>query len=310
MGIEALNPSFYADPAGLDGLKRNAAEQTPQALREAARQFESLFTNMMLKSMRSASEGDPLFGSDQADFYQDMFDQQLAVELGKGKGLGLADMLVRQLQGKSGAGATNPAAAKQAPDVTKAPDITRGSDIAKGADLTSTWPPRSREDFINAIRPAATAAASQLGVDADTIIAHAALETGWGQSVPTGRDGKPGFNLFGIKASGDWQGAATQSATHEFTAGSMQRTSASFRAYDSPEQSVGDYVRLLKGNTRYAAALGTGSDANAFARGLASGGYATDPDYVAKLTAVAARLKSGNFLPLNNPSTREVPSRG
>ncbi len=54
---------------------------------------------MLLKSMRSATEGDPLFGSDQADFYQDMFDQQLAVELGKGKGLGLADMLVRQLQG-------------------------------------------------------------------------------------------------------------------------------------------------------------------------------------------------------------------
>src|SRR5262245_2761163 len=99
MAIAPLNTSFYADPASLDGLKQGGAAQSPQALREAARQFESLFTTMMLKSMRSATEGDPLFGSDQADFYQDMFDQQLAVELGKGKGLGLADMLVRQLMG-------------------------------------------------------------------------------------------------------------------------------------------------------------------------------------------------------------------
>jgi flagellar protein FlgJ len=297
MAIEGLNTSFYADPAGLDGLKRNAAEQSPQALREAARQFESLFTNMMLKSMRSATEGDPLFGSDQADFYQDMFDQQLAVELGKGRGLGLADMLVRQLQGKAGAGSSDPV------DQLKMPDAASSSGAAQATDSAANWPPRSRQDFVNAIRPAATAAASQLGVDPDTIIAHAALETGWGQSVPTGGDGRPSFNLFGIKASGDWQGAATLSGTHEFTAGRMQHTSASFRAYDSPEQSVGDYVRLLKGNARYAAALGTGSDAHAFARGLADGGYATDPAYVAKLTAVAARLKSGNFLPLTNPST-------
>jgi flagellar protein FlgJ len=97
MAIAPLNPSFYADPTALDALKREAGTQSPEALREVARQFESLFTNMMLKSMRSASEGDPLFGSDQADFYQDMFDQQLAVELGKGRGLGLADMLLRQL---------------------------------------------------------------------------------------------------------------------------------------------------------------------------------------------------------------------
>ncbi len=294
MAIEALNSSFYADPAGLDGLKRNAAQQTPQALREAARQFESLFTSMMLKSMRSASEGDPLFGSDQADFYQDMFDQQLAVELGKGRGLGLADMLVRQLQGNPGAAA--------APAANGAAGVA-GASTATDPTAAATWPPRSRQDFIDALRPAATAAASQLGVDADTIIAHAALETGWGQSLPTGADGKPSFNLFGIKAGGNWQGGATQSGTQEFTDGRMQRVNAGFRAYDSPEQSVSDYVSLLKGNARYAAALGTGSDAGAFARGLAHGGYATDPGYVAKLTSVAASLKSGNFLPLNNPST-------
>ncbi len=80
----------------------------------------------------------------------------------------------------------------------------------------------------------------------------------------------------------------------------MRSVQAGFRAYASPEQSVSDYVSLLKSNARYAAALGTGSDVQAFARGLARGGYATDPQYAAKLSAVAASLKGGNLLPINN----------
>lgn len=294
MAIEALNASFYADPAGLDGLKRQAGAQSPEALRQAAREFESLFTTMMLKSMRSASGDDPLFGSDQADMYQDMFDQQMATQLSRGKGLGLADMLVRQLMQRGGADA----AAVQGGGVTDAANAGG----ATPSTASTTWPPRSRDEFISAIRPAATAAARELGVDADTIIAHAALETGWGQSMPTGSDGRLSFNLFGIKSGGGWQGASVTSMTQEFTAGRMHAASAGFRAYASPEQSIGDYVRLLKGNVRYASALGTGSDVAAFARGLSDGGYATDPAYVAKLTAVAASLKSGNSLPIPHTS--------
>jgi flagellar protein FlgJ len=298
MAIEAVNASFYADPAGLDGLKRQAGAQSPEALRTAAREFESLFTSMMLKSMRSASGDDPLFGSDQADMYQDMFDQQMATQLSRGKGMGLADMLVRQLMQRGGADAP----AVQGSD---AKDATTGTGLpvpASGTPAASTWPPRNREDFISAIRPAATAAARELGVDADTIIAHAALETGWGQSMPAGADGQPSFNLFGIKAGNGWQGASVASMTREFTGGRMQAVSAGFRAYASPEQSIGDYVRLLKGNARYATALGTGSDVAAFARGLSDGGYATDPAYVAKLTAVAASLKGGKSRPIHHTS--------
>src|SRR5689334_13387651 len=114
MAIESANASFYADPAGLTALKRGAAGQTPEAIRETAKQFESLFTTMMLKSMRDATPKDSLFGSDQQDFYQDMFDQQMAVQLSKGKGLGLADVLVRQLMQSAGvtedAGGTSAAA--------------------------------------------------------------------------------------------------------------------------------------------------------------------------------------------------------
>jgi flagellar protein FlgJ len=273
MAIAPTTASLYADPTSLNGLKRDAGSQSPEAIREVARQFESLFTSMMLKSMRSASMGDELFGSDQADMYQDMFDQQMAVQMASGKGIGLADMLVRQLM-QGGAPAVAPA------------------DDAAAL-------PQSHADFVSALRPAATAAARELGVDPDAIIAHAALETGWGRSMPAATDGQSSFNLFGIKAGGSWAGNAVQSRTQEFMAGRMGEVSAKFRSYDSPGHAMQDYVRLLKDNPRYAGALGTGSDVAAFARGLQRGGYATDPDYAAKLTAVAAELKSGKVLPLN-----------
>jgi flagellar protein FlgJ len=291
MALESVNAALYADPAALGALKREAAAQTPEALRETAKQFESLFTSMLLKSMRESLPGDP-FGSDQQDFYQDMFDQQLATQLSKGKGLGLADVLVRQLM--QGAGAEHAGAM---------PAAANGTAQSGSAGATSSWPPRDADDFVRTIRPAATAAAQELGVDADCIIAHAALETGWGRSVPTGADGQPSFNLFGIKAGGSWKGAVHESRTQEFIDNRMQQVDAGFRAYASPEQSMRDYVGLLKGSPRYAGALGTGSDVGAFARGLARGGYATDPDYVAKLTAVAARLKIAASKPITQAST-------
>ncbi len=284
MAIAPLNNSFYADPANLAALKREASAQSPEALRETARQFESLFTTMMLKSMREASQGDSLFGSDQQDFYQDMFDQQLSVQLSKGKGLGLADMLVRQLM--QGAGVDPAAAATPAV-----------SDAAGTPPQATNWPPRTQDEFVQAILPAATAAGRELGVDPATVIAHAALETGWGKSVPMGADGRPSFNLFGIKAGGSWNGESTSAATNEFHGGRMQKVVAEFRSYESPEESLGDYVKLLRSSPRYAGALGTGNDAAAFARALQQGGYATDPDYATKLTAVAARLKSHAALP-------------
>jgi len=293
MAIEAPKAAFYADPAGLTALKRGAAAQTPDAIRETAKQFESLFTTMMLKSMRDASPGDSMLGSDQQDFYQDMFDQQLSVQLSKGKGLGLADVLVRQLMQSAGAlpGVSDAQQGSPAAGATSATGATAAPPSASGTSA-STWPPRTQEEFVQAVLPAARAAAQKLGVDPEIVVAHAALETGWGKSVPTGADGKPSFNLFGIKAGGRWGGDTSLSATHEFSGGRMQSTLASFRAYDSPEQSIQDYAGVLQSSPRYSAALNTGSDVAAFARGLQQGGYATDPEYVSKLTAVAARLKS------------------
>ncbi|MEO6185899.1 MAG: glucosaminidase domain-containing protein, partial [Steroidobacteraceae bacterium] len=122
--------------------------------------------------------------------------------------------------------------------------------------------------------------------------------TGWGKSVPVGADGRPSFNLFGLKAGGSWKGDSSNATTHEYQGGHMQQVKADFRSYASPEQSVNDYVKLLQSSPRYASALGTGSDAAAFGQALQRGGHATDPDYATKLSAVAARLKSQAGMPI------------
>lgn len=292
MAIGPVDSSFYADPTSLSSLKREAQTQSPETLREVARQFESLFTTMMLKSMRQASPGESLFGSEQQDFYQDMFDQQMSVQLSKGKGIGLADMLVQQLMKQQGMEGE-----------TAISDLTGVSKAGKPPSFTSaTWPPQNRDEFVQAILPAAREAGRKLGVDPMTVVAHAALETGWGKSLPASGESGAGFNLFGIKAGRSWNGAATEATTFEFSGGKMNEVAARFRAYDSPEHCLDDYAQLLSRNPRYADALGTGSDATAFATALKKGGYATDPDYVNKLSSVARELKSRFVQPIQPSS--------
>jgi flagellar protein FlgJ len=246
-------------------LRRGAQANDPATLREVAKQFESLFTKMMLKSMRDASMGDPMFGSDQGDMYQDMADDQLAVQMSEGRGLGLADMLIRQLSNGAVSGT-----------------VSETSAVKPTAEAT----PAEREQFISELLPHANEAARELGVDPRALIAQAALETGWGRSQPGGDS----HNLFGIKAGANWNGASVQANTQEFGAGVMSRIDASFRAYGSPRESVEDYVRLIRDNPRYAGAMNTGNDVQAFASALQRGGYATDPDYARKLAAVAAEV--------------------
>lgn len=297
MAIESLQIASYTDLQGLASLKREARAQSPEALREAARQFETVFTRMMLQSMRQASTGDSLFDSQESGFYRDMFDDQLSVEMSRGKGLGLADMLVEQLL-RSGVvpGAAPAGKAEGAPPAA----ATGNRANAVGG---------SPEAFVEKMFPEMERAGRALGVSPRTLLAHAALETGWGASMPAGPDGKASFNLFGIKATGGWQGEAVGSRTLEFEAGVATARVERFRAYANPQESVGDYVSLLSRNPRYAAALGTGEDTGAFATALQRGGYATDPRYAEKLSAVAetvgkfldGRLKGGNSLPIQSP---------
>ena len=279
------NASIYGDFAGLEKLKAGA-RTNPGAVRQVAQQFESLFARMMIKSMRDAVGKDPIFGSDQAQTYQSMLDDQLSVELTKGKGLGLADMLVRQLQqtgltGSAGTGATTSAAGSGA---------TSGAAGAPRVPATQPATSADRASFISQVWPDAQRAAQQLGVHPVSLIAQAALETNWGRSVPRSASGDSSNNLFGIKSGGSWSGASVSAATQEFADGAAHPASAAFRAYASPGESFRDYVALLQASPRFSAALGTGTNVQSFATALQQGGYATDPDYAHKVTAVAAQV--------------------
>ena len=300
MSTPAVSPSYYADFNGLDRLKGAARADDPAAIRAAARQFESLFTRMLLKTMREASLGDGLGDSEQTKFYQDMYDQQLSVALSQGRGLGLADLLVEQLT-RSGLGGSA---------VASAPAATPGKPAAApaAAPPTTAVSPAAQANFVRAMTPWAEEAGRRLGVAPESVIAQAALETGWGRHLPA-VDGQSSFNFFGIKAQRGWSGDAAHVTTTEFDARGARQVSAAFRQYDSAAASTADYVGLLAGNSRYAGALNTGTDAAAFATALKRGGYATDPDYVHKLVAMAGvvrqlraqdGLKSAPALPTNS----------
>jgi flagellar protein FlgJ len=305
----------YTDLQGLAALRRDARAQDPAALREAARQFEAVFTRMMLESMRDASGGDPMFDSEESRFYRDMFDQQLSVEMTRGRGLGLADMLVAQVmrsglvppdQGASAAPASTPASAPAAtPSATPAmPSSDRpvavgptaaAAPVAANAAAETAAAPRplsagrtpTRHEFLDAILPAAERAAAKLGVSPRNLIAQAALETGWGRHLPRSEDGRISFNFFGIKATGGWRGASVASSTTEVLDGRAQRMVERFRAYSGVDESVDDHARLLGNSRRYVAVRGTGDDAHAFGTALQRGGYATDPGYARKIVQVA-----------------------
>jgi flagellar protein FlgJ len=286
MSTTPVSPSYYADFRGLDALKKSARENNPQALRQVARQFESLLTSMLLKSMREAKLGDGLGDSQETAFYQDMLDQQVAVQLSQGKGMGLADMLVQQL---ARSGIAGPAAA---PGVATVPSAGATPLATPQAPSTAAVPVRERAAFVRQIEPLAERAARQLGVAPEALIAHAALETGWGRHVPSAAAGGSTFNLFGIKANPGWNGQSVSARTVEYDATGPSNVRQPFRSYSSLEQGMNDYVGLLTGNGRYRAALGTGQDTSAFASGLVRGGYATDPVYGSKLAAVAEQVRA------------------
>jgi flagellar protein FlgJ len=293
----------YGDFAGLDALKRGAQAQDPKALRETARQFEAIFARMMIKSMRDANFGDKLLGSDQQDFYQGMFDDQLSMEVTRGRGLGLADMLVQQLQ-RSGL-------VPQAAQSSAAPGALGGSNTSAAGAATGlpVATPAQRAEFISEVLPSAQQAGEALGVDPRHLIAQAALETHWGQAVPRDASGRSSNNLFGVKVGAGSSAGAVSARTTEYENGAAVSQVDQFRSYDSANSSFKDYVALLRGNSRYSAALNTGSDTQAFASALQQGGYATDPNYAHKIAAIAgevdmhaATLKSASTLPITPTS--------
>jgi flagellar protein FlgJ len=288
------------DFSQFQGLRRGARDGDEATVRKAAQQFEALLTQQLFKNMRAASLGDDVMGGGQTGFYQDLFDQQMAVHLSSGKGLGLADMLVRQLRGTAAPSTNSESAALDAPASASGGYALNGAKRLTTTDAMTAAPetepsgataadaaPDTPQAFVQAILPHAERAARELGVPARVLVAQAALETGWGKHAIKGADGRSSFNFFGIKADARWRGDATSTTTTEFIDGDQQRQRADFRAYDSAGAAFDDYVDFLKSNSRYAQALRHGGSARRFVQGLQNAGYATDPAYAQKILKIA-----------------------
>ncbi|WP_342243465.1 flagellar assembly peptidoglycan hydrolase FlgJ [Pseudomonas sp. OTU5201] len=357
-----LDSGAYTDLNRLSQLKTGKDRDSEGNIRKVAQEFESLFLNEMMKSMRQAgeafSEGNYL-NSNETKTYQEMHDQQLAVTLSKQGGVGLADVLTRQLskvrhsdrpnpfaqvqsgvqanwpaQGSKPVAKTEEASAfarddsrllnqrrlalpsklsdRQMAGIVPSPEQVAGTSLAgkdwtpaktyaaperesvAGVDSTKAAGKRvfaSRNEFIETLLPMAEKAAERIGVDPRYLVAQAALETGWGKSIIREGDGTSSHNLFGIKAHKSWDGESARVMTTEYKGGKAVKEAASFRSYNSFEQSFHDYVSFLQNNDRYQEALDSAEKPEQFVRELQKAGYATDPQYARKITQIARGMQ-------------------
>ncbi len=293
------------DPRGLDALKLSAKNSDATSTRKVAQQFESMFLSMMLKNMRATLPGSDPLANDASKMATDMYDQQLATTMSKGKGIGLADALVAQIERAQGKKPDAPA------DTTKSTldgspsamplTMTRvkamslpgtGIAIPLSTDTPVTTAPATtsatpiHRDFVDRFKDAAVAAAEATGLPAKVILGQAALESGWGKHEVRDTSGTGSFNLFGIKAGPSWTGATVDAVTTEVVNGVAQKVVQKFRAYASYADSFIDYAKMVANNPRYEKAMQAAGDAMKYASEMGKSGYATDPNYGRKLASV------------------------
>lgn len=326
MSVQVDAAFNYHELQGLESLKAGARNDSPEAIKAVAQQFESMFISLIMKSMRDATDvlSSDLENSYQTKFYRDMHDQQLSLSLSQSGGFGLADILYEQLTEAQnptrfnpfdidvknmdesirsilpslGVGARTQSIIDEllklkdgdAPSESEAP--ATGSSAVNSIESTTSIQGKSTvfegpEDFIQSLLPIAEKAAKQLGLDPKIMVAQAALETGWGKAVIEKSDGSSSYNFFGIKSDHRWQGESAMTTTHEFIAGKKLTVNAPFRAYESAEKSFADYVDFVSGSERYQSAIENASDAKTYVTELQKAGYATDPDYAEKILRIA-----------------------
>lgn len=317
MALEQINHTSV-DFHGLNQLRASAlkAEQPDQTLRQVAAQFESLFVSLMLKSMRQAELSEGIFDSEQSDMYRDMADQQLAMDMSASGGLGLQDMIIRQLGGDPAAAdmpmggqtfsaetvQTLPKLVARIRELKPETPVQSGTDdkpaAITAAEQTSGVPLPARFDspaqFVEKLWPLAEKAARQIGAAPEAIMAQAALETGWGKHILQDKQGSS-FNLFNIKADSRWNGDYTSRNVLEYRNGQPIQEQSRFRSYDDYQQSFDDYVQFLQSNPRYQNALQHAGNPERFVEQLHKAGYATDPLYASKLK----RIMQGETLAQN-----------
>lgn len=276
-----------ADVQSLGALKLEAGKSSPAAIRETAKQFESLFMRELLKSMREATMKSGMLDSPGGDLGTDLMDQQLSVQM-SGQPGGLTDQIVLQLTRQMGGQAsTPPTTAGQSAKLTSLPATAKpplGVSTNPPVSNTSRAPTESQTQFVQRHSQAATEIEKATGIPAGFMLGQAGHETGWGKHEIRQKGGAPSNNLFGIKAGAGWTGKVAEVTTTEFINGAPQKRVARFRAYDSYADSFKDYARLISESPRYAKAREQTGSAQAYASGLQKAGYATDPEYAAKLS--------------------------
>ena len=298
--------------AGLGSLRAQAGREPKRAVQEAARQFEALFMQELMKSMRQATQSAGMLDNEGTKLGTELLDTELSTRL-TGMPRGLSEAIVRQLELRmQGDGAALPGRLPGAP--------ADGSGSSRGADADAAAPgrlPAAREglrgaavlphgpfdrrtagaaaaspqaEFVQRHQAAARAAEAASGIPADFMLAQAAHESGWGRRPILRPDGASAHNLFGIKAGPGWQGPVAEATTTEFIDGRAHKTVARFRAYASPEAAFQDYARLIQGSPRYREAYrqalaepASALSAAQYAQSLQRAGYATDPHYADKL---------------------------
>lgn len=265
----------YTDLNGLQKLAKSADKD--EALKKVAQQFESMFINMMMKNMRQANavfEEDSMFKSEESDFYRDMHDHQLSLTLAHSRGIGIADVLYRQLRQSYG---SEIAASQPEPEAKAKVDRVAIAD--------------SPQSFVRQIMPYLKKAAKALGVEPELLAAQSALETGWGKHMLANQEGEASHNLFNIKRDRNWQGQSVAVDSLEEKNGVLQAEKSEFKAYKNMSESVNDYISLVKGNSRFAEALKGATSSFDFINKLQKAGYATDSKYADKIMSVYKQIK-------------------
>jgi flagellar protein FlgJ len=269
MNPNALKPSgLAADPTALNALRYGSGKGNDKAaLKEAAKQFESLFMRELIKSMREATQKSGLMDGEGSDLGTDLLDQQFAVQLSGLPG-GLSEAIERQL-------------ARQMKGVDASNPLSQTSETST-VERVSAGPRQA--GFVDQHGAAAAEVSRESGIPASFMIGQAGHETGWGRSEIRHADGSPSFNLFGIKATGNWKGKVAEITTTEYIDGEARKVTAKFRAYDSYADSFRDYAQLISQSPRYGQVMEQLGSVQGFASGLQKAGYATDPQYAAKLS--------------------------
>lgn len=263
------------------GRLQSMVEKDPAAARKAvAKEFEAMFLSMMLKSMREATpDFDPLSGQE-TKMFRGMLDEQWSMQLSGQQNTGLTQALLRQM------GEKDSAVVPPHFQPYRFGPVHGNAGLSAMTSTNSEAPIANPDHFLQQIAPQAQSAASALGVSPHLLMAHAALESGWGKQPIRDAAGNNSHNLFGIKAGSNWQGKVAEVTTTEYVNGTPQKQVERFRAYDSYADAFNDYAQLLY--SRYGGVVGQKDDAASFAQSLAKGGYATDPAYANKLTEIAS----------------------